>query len=186
MDVSGVSQEEYLRGRPRFIEASDGNLWGVAQAETGAGQIFQITKSGGYEAIYDMTNVGGLLPCWLIQGSDGIMFGIAFQSGLRGPSQERGGGVGSALKHGRRQSSLIEVGRLPPPACSRAAGGNQYNSNCGGPLQALASACSRDAGGNTRLRRFDCKVFSVFFFNVFMGFSSVAVVVTVRFKFFVF
>ena len=67
-----------------LIEASDGNLYGVAQNDSLVGQIFRITKSGGYEVVYQMSGAEGNPPCWLVQGSDGIIYGIAHAGGSTG------------------------------------------------------------------------------------------------------
>ena len=71
-------------GPATLIEASDGNLYGVAQANSGAAQVFRITKAGVYAVIYQMSEPDGLPPCWLLQGSDGILYGIAHAGGSVG------------------------------------------------------------------------------------------------------
>jgi len=72
------------QGPASLIEASDGNLYGVSQANSGAGQIFRLTKSGGYAVLYEMTEANGLPPCWLLQGSDGVIYGVAHAGGQTG------------------------------------------------------------------------------------------------------
>jgi len=67
-----------------LIEASDGNLYGVAQNDKLEGQIFRMSKSGGYVVIYQMSGPDGNPPCWLVQGSDGIIYGIAHAGGSTG------------------------------------------------------------------------------------------------------
>jgi uncharacterized repeat protein (TIGR03803 family) len=72
-------------GPTTLIEASDGNLYGAAQAGSGCGEIFRITKSGQYSTVYRMTNgPDGFCPCWLLQGSDGLIYGIAHAGGSVG------------------------------------------------------------------------------------------------------
>jgi hypothetical protein len=73
-----------VRGPASLIEASDGNLYGVYQANNGEGRIFRITTSGRYTVVYDMVGVDGVPPCWLVQGSDGIIYGIAHAGGSTG------------------------------------------------------------------------------------------------------
>jgi hypothetical protein len=67
-----------------LIEASDGNLYGVHQANDGDGRIFRITRSGRYTQVYGMNAADGLPPCWVVQGSDGIIYGIAHAGGSIG------------------------------------------------------------------------------------------------------
>ncbi len=64
-----------------LVEASDGNLWGVAQTDNGLAYIFRVTKSGQFESVYQMGEQDGLPPGWLIQGSDGLLYGIAHAGG---------------------------------------------------------------------------------------------------------
>ncbi len=72
-------------GPTTLIEASDGNLYGAAQAGSGYGEIFRITKSGQYSTIYQMTNgPDGFCPCWLLQGDDGLIYGFAHAGGSVG------------------------------------------------------------------------------------------------------
>ncbi len=72
-------------GPTTLIEASDGNLYGAAQAGNGEGEIFRITKTGQYSVIYLMSNGDdGTCPCWLLQGSDGLIYGIAHAGGSVG------------------------------------------------------------------------------------------------------
>jgi uncharacterized repeat protein (TIGR03803 family) len=71
---------KYVAGPYTLIEASDGNLYGDAQAGDGAGQLFRITKSGQYTLLYS----GLSCPCWLVQGSDGVIYGMESQGGTSG------------------------------------------------------------------------------------------------------
>ena len=43
-----------------------------------------MTKSGKYTLLYIMNGVVGSPPCWLVQGSDGIIYGIAHAGGTTG------------------------------------------------------------------------------------------------------
>jgi uncharacterized repeat protein (TIGR03803 family) len=72
---------KYAGGPNTLIEASDGNLYGDAQSPGGAGQLFRITKSGQYTLLYQMNGANGVCPCWLVQGSDGIIYGMAAAGG---------------------------------------------------------------------------------------------------------
>jgi uncharacterized repeat protein (TIGR03803 family) len=58
-----------------LIEASDGKLWGATQANV----FFSVTTSGDYKTEFRVTNgsAGGLCPCSMIQGNDGILYGTA-------------------------------------------------------------------------------------------------------------
>lgn len=106
-----------VRGPASLIEASDGNLYGVYQANDGDGRIFRVTKSGRFTVVYDMNGADGLPPCWLIQGSDGIIYGtaraggstgsgtvFAFDAGLAKPQPQaqrfhpQGGAVGTQVR----------------------------------------------------------------------------------------
>jgi len=72
---------KFPAGPTTLIEASDGNLYGDAQSYATAGQLFRITRSGQYTPLYDMHGSGGACPCWLVQGSDGIIYGTAAVGG---------------------------------------------------------------------------------------------------------
>jgi|ERR1017187_3279164 uncharacterized repeat protein (TIGR03803 family) len=72
---------KYPAGPTALIEASDGNLYGDAQSRATAGQLFRITKSGQYTPLYDMGASSGACPCWLVQGGDGILYGMASVGG---------------------------------------------------------------------------------------------------------
>jgi uncharacterized repeat protein (TIGR03803 family) len=71
-------------GPVSLVEASDGNLYGVAQNDNLLGLIFRCTKSGEYDVLYQMSIPDGTPPGWLIQGSDGIFYGIAHAGGGTG------------------------------------------------------------------------------------------------------
>jgi hypothetical protein len=43
-----------------------------------------MSKSGSYAVIYDMSAADGLPPCWLVQGSDANIYGIAHAGGTTG------------------------------------------------------------------------------------------------------
>jgi uncharacterized repeat protein (TIGR03803 family) len=76
---------KYAAGPTTLIEASDGNLYGDAEAPDGAGQLFRITKSGQYTLLYQMSGLGaGGCPCWLVQGRDGVIYGMAHIGGTSG------------------------------------------------------------------------------------------------------
>jgi uncharacterized repeat protein (TIGR03803 family) len=72
---------KFPAGPTTLIEASDGNLYGDAQSYVTAGQLFRITKSGQYTPLYDMHSSSAACPCWLVQGSDGIIYGMAAVGG---------------------------------------------------------------------------------------------------------
>src|ERR1022692_2813520 len=72
---------KFPAGPTTLIEASDGNLYGDAQSYVTAGQLFRITKSGQYTPLYDMRASSAACPCWLVQGSDGIIYGMAAVGG---------------------------------------------------------------------------------------------------------
>jgi hypothetical protein len=80
-----------------LIEGSDGRLYGATQ---GNGVLFSLTKSGDYKIEFQMTDasVEGQCPCFLLQASDGAIYGTASGGG------PRGSGVIFALNAG-----------LPPP-----------------------------------------------------------------------
>jgi uncharacterized repeat protein (TIGR03803 family) len=72
-----------------LVEGSDGNLYGATRgnlAQGGHSELFRVTKSGRYSLLYAMTNGGadGDCPCRLVQGSDGIIYGVAQAGGTSG------------------------------------------------------------------------------------------------------
>lgn len=71
-------------GPTSLIEASDGNLYGVYQAANGEGRIFRMSKSGAFGVAYQMSGADGAPPCWVVQGSDGMIYGIAHAGGSTG------------------------------------------------------------------------------------------------------
>jgi uncharacterized repeat protein (TIGR03803 family) len=81
-----------------LLEGSDGKLYGAIE---GNSELFSLTKSGEYEALFAPSNgtTQGLCPCRLIQGSDGKIYGSAEGGGP--------GGFGVVFS--------LDVG-LPPPA----------------------------------------------------------------------
>jgi len=64
-----------------LIEGSDGRLWGTTQASN---VLFSLTRSGTYKAEFQMTGFNGQCPCFLLQGSDGIIYGAASAGGSTG------------------------------------------------------------------------------------------------------
>lgn len=64
-----------------LIEGSGGKLYGTTQA---TGTLFSITTSGVYEGEFAMNGANGLCPCYLTQGSDGIIYGSASGGGATG------------------------------------------------------------------------------------------------------
>jgi len=79
------------------FQASDGNFYGVTGGSTGPtsfGEIFQLTKRGQYTKLRLMKgSKDGACPCWLMQASDGVLYGTASVGG-------RGGGTIFALDAG--------------------------------------------------------------------------------------
>jgi len=72
------------RGPFSLVEASDANLYGVSTTNEDTAQIFRVSKSGQYTPLYAMNNSQGGPPCWLIQGSDGNLYGTAHAGGSAG------------------------------------------------------------------------------------------------------
>jgi uncharacterized repeat protein (TIGR03803 family) len=64
-----------------LIEGSDGRLWGTTLASN---VVFSLTRSGTYKAEFQMTGFNGQCPCFLLQGSDGIIYGAALAGGNTG------------------------------------------------------------------------------------------------------
>ncbi len=76
-------------GPSTLIEASDGTLYGTtlgAVQSGGNSLIFRITKSGHYSVAYDMSSLtrDGACGCFLVQGSDGMIYGTAAGGGTSG------------------------------------------------------------------------------------------------------
>jgi hypothetical protein len=76
----------YIAGIPTFLtEASDGNLYGVAQAQYqlgGPSSLFRITLGGQFETLQVLNGLQiGTCPCWLTQGSDGLFYGTTMSGG---------------------------------------------------------------------------------------------------------
>ncbi len=85
--------KSWAYGVPTYLtQASDGNLYGVAQGQFkvgGASSLFKMTLDGQYQTLYLMDNPGiGTCACWLTQGMDGLFY-VASEDG-------GGGGVGAA------------------------------------------------------------------------------------------
>jgi hypothetical protein len=74
--------DKFVNGPWELFEGSDGNFYGVAQGNSEQGQVFRVTKSGQYSVIYEITSVG--CPCFLIQASDGLLWGLASFGGAQG------------------------------------------------------------------------------------------------------
>jgi hypothetical protein len=64
-----------------LIQGSDGNLYGTTQAKS---ILFSLTTSGVYKAQLGMNGADGLCPCYLTQGSDGIIYGSTSGGGATG------------------------------------------------------------------------------------------------------
>jgi len=66
-----------------LIQASDGNLYGAIQ---GNAALFSLTTSGEYKELFRTTNgdTQGLCPCYLLQGTDGKIYGMASGGGPHG------------------------------------------------------------------------------------------------------
>lgn len=69
-----------------LIEGSDGNLYGATLGRFGYAQLFRITKSGKYTVLYAMKDpsADGACTCYLVQGSDGLIYGTAQGGGASG------------------------------------------------------------------------------------------------------
>jgi uncharacterized repeat protein (TIGR03803 family) len=71
-----------------MVLATDGNLYGVADGEPqlgGGDSLFRVTPAGEFQTIYDLATSGpGLCPCYLVQGSDGKLYGTSQNGGAAG------------------------------------------------------------------------------------------------------
>jgi uncharacterized repeat protein (TIGR03803 family) len=67
---------EFLPLTSNIVLASNGNLYGATGSE-----IFQLTPSGEFANIHEMTPTEGLSPSFLLQGSDGNLWGLAVNGG---------------------------------------------------------------------------------------------------------
>jgi uncharacterized repeat protein (TIGR03803 family) len=70
----------------QLIEASDGKLYGSIGEGSGNSLLFSIAKSGHYSVVYQMSSqiTDGQCGCWLVQGSDGLVYGTAAYGGTYG------------------------------------------------------------------------------------------------------
>jgi hypothetical protein len=64
-----------------LIEGSDGKLYGTAAAYS---VIFSLTTSGIYKPEFEMNGTDGECTCYLLQGSDGIIYGSTTLGGATG------------------------------------------------------------------------------------------------------
>jgi len=70
-----------------LFQASDGNFYGVTGGivdPPGPGVIFGVTAAGQYSELYKMSGRDGGCSCELMQGSDGILYGVAEGGGAHG------------------------------------------------------------------------------------------------------
>ncbi|MGA2580048.1 MAG: choice-of-anchor tandem repeat GloVer-containing protein [Bryobacteraceae bacterium] len=78
--------QDFATGIPTFLtQASDGNLYGVAQGKYqfgGPSSLFRITPAGQFETLQVLNGLEiGTCPCWLTQGSDGLFYGTTMNGG---------------------------------------------------------------------------------------------------------
>jgi len=78
--------QTFTTGIPTFLtQASDGNLYGVAQGKFqfgGPSSLFRITPAGQFETLQVLNGLEiGTCPCWLTQGSDGLFYGTTMNGG---------------------------------------------------------------------------------------------------------
>jgi hypothetical protein len=64
-----------------LIEGSDGKLYGAARAYN---VLFSLTTSGTYQQLFAMNGANGFCPCFLLQGSDGVIYGSSEGGGTTG------------------------------------------------------------------------------------------------------
>ena len=86
--------QTFATGIPTFLtQASDGNLYGVAQGKYqfgGPSSLFRITPAGQFETLQVLNGLEiGTCPCWMTQGSDGLFYGTTMSGGP---------GIGTAWK----------------------------------------------------------------------------------------
>jgi uncharacterized repeat protein (TIGR03803 family) len=67
---------EFQEATSNLIEASDGNFYGGATAS-----IFRLTPSGTFTTIHQMTPAQGQSPTFLLQASDGNLWGLSAEGG---------------------------------------------------------------------------------------------------------
>lgn len=72
---------KYVSGPSDLIQASDGNLYGDMQSGSDS-RVFRITTSGQYTELTGLYSMG--CYCLLLQGSDGIIYGLASSGGTAG------------------------------------------------------------------------------------------------------
>jgi uncharacterized repeat protein (TIGR03803 family) len=88
---TSINDPDGAQPQGALVEASDGNLYGTAYSggANGWGTVFRVSKSGVFQKVYDFTqttgNVGFLPKAGMIQASDGILYGTAWEGG--GPTQ---------------------------------------------------------------------------------------------------
>jgi len=70
-----------------LFQASDGNFYGVTGGivdPPSPGVIFEVTAAGQYAELYKVSGRDGNCSCELMQGSDGVLYGVAVGGGAHG------------------------------------------------------------------------------------------------------
>lgn len=108
-----------------LIEATDGNLYGVAQQD----EVFRLTKSGAYTTLHRFSGWDGRFPNSLMQASDGRLYGTTAGGGLsaRGTFFEIGGTGFVTRSHFADPTPVHPVGTL-----IRGVDGALYGTSCQG------------------------------------------------------
>ncbi len=86
VEFTGSSGETRGDGPRSLIQARDGSLWGTTEAGglplNNAGTVFKITPAGVFTTVVDFDNATtGSTPTDLVEGSDGNLYGTAYQGG---------------------------------------------------------------------------------------------------------
>src|ERR1039457_6957527 len=78
---TGARREKAIRDNPRSVVTGAGRLWGTI---LGSSVLFSLTTSGTYKAEFGINSATGLCPCYLLQASDGAIYGTANGGGPAG------------------------------------------------------------------------------------------------------
>ncbi len=134
-------------GPEQIMQATDGNLYGTTfggdlSGASGAGVIFRITPNDEFSVLYRFCSqsgcADGISPHSLIQGSDGNLYGVAYQGGINN-SACASSGCGTIFKLTPQGTfttlySFSPPGAFLPSGLSQGTNGKFYGTALGGVI----------------------------------------------------